>query len=249
MPLPWVGVKDVVAIESCAGFEPATFPNRSPVNLIARLIANLVAFSTGVLTAAAAVAAPMGFEDSWMVMGEQSPSWRELWANYALTPRDAVGGGLLTMRSDDRQRTRRFTELTYTHLLKRWNLPNAQANVWLLGGAGSLSGNDFSGGRFAIAPGVQLDYETRRVYVALNARLYRAKQVNHDFASLRVGFSFYETEYDETQPWFVLEARRMRGLSDEIEWTPQLRLINKSFFIDAGVNLQRQGRVSFMYIF
>lgn len=184
-----------------------------------------------------------------MVMGEQSPAWRELWANYAITPRDALGGGLLEMRSDDRQRTRQFTELTYTRLLKRWNMPNAQANIWLLGGAGALSGNDFSGSRIVIAPGLQLDYETRRVYVALNARFYRARQINHDYAALRAGFSFYETEYDETQPWFVLEARRMRELSNEIEWTPQLRLINKRFFVDVGVNLRREGRLNLMYIF
>ena len=41
----------------------------------------------------------------------------------------------------------------------------------------------------------------------------------------------------------------MRGLSDKLEITPMLRLINKGYFIEAGVNNSRQWRFNFMYIF
>ena len=101
----------------------------------------------------------------------------------------------------------------------------------------------------ALAPGVQADYETTRVYLAATARLYRAEHLNHDFASVRAGFSFYEVDYDEVQPWFVLEARRMRGLSDKTEVTPMLRFIHNRFFVDLGVNTSRQARANLMYIF
>ncbi len=135
----------------------------------------------------AAGAAPMGFRDSWMLMTDAGPSWREAWVNHALTSRDAVGAGALHMRSDDGERRRTLAELTYTRLLARWNLPDAQANVWLFAGAGSIRGNDFAGSRVALAPGVQVDYETTRVYFAGTARLYRARGLNHDFASVRAG--------------------------------------------------------------
>src|SRR5689334_17754283 len=135
------------------------------------------------------------------------------------------------MRSDDGGTTRRLAELNYTRLLQRWNLPHAQANVWFFAGAGAITGNDFDGSRLALAPGLQVDYETTRVYVAATARLYRAPKLNHDFASLRAGFSFYEVDYDEVQPWFIVEARRMRGLSDKAEITPMLRLVHKRFFV------------------
>jgi hypothetical protein len=98
-----------------------------------------------------------------------------------------------------------------------------------------------------VSPGLQLDYETTRVYFAANTQLYRAEQINHDMVSLRTGFSFYETEFDETQPWFIIEARRMHDLSDKTEITPMLRLINKDYFIEAGVNNSRQFRFNFMY--
>jgi hypothetical protein len=196
-----------------------------------------------------AAAAPMGFKDSWMGMSDLSPSWREAWVNYALTPRDAVGAGGLSMRSDDKTRSRKLAELNYTRLLHRRNLEDAQANLWFFAGVGGIEGNDFSGTRLALAPGMQADYETTRVYLAATARLYRAEHLNHDFASVRAGFSFYEVDYDEVQPWFVLDARRMRALSDEVEWTPMLRLIHKRFFVELGANQNRQARFNLMYIF
>jgi len=71
-------------------------------------------------------------------------------------------------------------------------------------------------------PGIQVDYETARVYVSGFTRLYRAQGINHDYGAARVGFSFYEVDYDEVQPWLILEARRMRGLSEQTEITPML---------------------------
>jgi hypothetical protein len=203
----------------------------------------------GLWLSTSAFCAPMGFKDSWMAMGDFSPNWQEAFANYALTPRDAVGVSALTMRSDDETRTRRLSEATYTRLLQRWNLPEAQANVWFLGGVGTVTGNDFAEAKTMVTPGIQVDYETTRVYAALTARLYRAEGISHDFASVRVGFSFYEVDYDQTQPWFILEARRMNDLSDKTEITPMLRLIHNRYFVELGVNNASQVRANFMYIF
>jgi len=213
-------------------------------NVSMRVLAALV-----LLTAGTTGAAPMGFKGSWMAMSDLGPDWKEAWVNYALTARDAVGAGGLYMRSEDGTLRRTLTEANYTRLLSRWNLPDSQANVWLFIGLGGFRGNDFSGTRFAYAPGVQVDYETTRVYLAATARLYRAEDLNHDFASIRAGFSFYEVDYDEIQPWLVIEARRMHDLSGKTEITPLLRLVHNRFFVEAGVNNSRQARANLMYTF
>jgi hypothetical protein len=197
----------------------------------------------------AAHAGPMGFKESWMAMGDGGPNWREGWVNYALTARDAVGVGALYMRSDDKRKSRELLEVTYTRLLQRWNTRDSQANLWLLAGAGPVRGNTFSGTETMFSPGIQFDYETTRLYASAMGRLYRAPGLRHDYASARTGFSFFEADYEQTQPWLLVEARRMRGLSDKLEVTPMLRLINKSYFIEAGVNNSRQWRFNFMYIF
>ena len=203
----------------------------------------------GFLVSLSALSGPMGFKESWMTMGDVSPNWQEVLVNYALTARDAVGASALVMRSDDGTKTRQFTEATYTRLVRRWNMPEAQANIWFIGGIGNITGNDFSGSKTMASPGVQLDYETTRLYSSASARLYRAEGLNHDFASARAGFSFYEVDYDETQPWFILEVRRMQGLTDKTEVTPMLRLIHKRYFVEFGVNNSSQARMNFMYIF
>ena len=184
-----------------------------------------------------------------MTMGDISPNWQEVLVNYALTARDAPGASALVMRSDDGTKTRQFTEATYTRLVRRWNMPEAQANIWFIGGIGNITGNNFSGSKTMASPGIQVDYETTRIYVSATSRLYRAQGLNHDFASARAGFSFYEVDYDQTQPWFILEVRRMRGLTDKTEVTPMLRLIHNRYFVELGVNNASQARMNFMYIF
>lgn len=208
--------------------------------------------SLGLLASLASLPAlcgPMGFKDSWMGMGDFGPNWQEAFINYALTPRDAVGGSTLSMRSDDAARTRQLNEATYTRLVSRWNMRDAQANVWFVGGVGTVTGNDFTGAKTMASPGIQVDYETTRVYASATARLYRAEGTNHDYASARVGFSFYEVDYDQVQPWLILEARRMHDLSDKTEVTPMLRLIHNRYFVELGVNTASQVRANFMYIF
>jgi hypothetical protein len=202
-----------------------------------------------------AVAGPMGFDESFMTMGDFNNNWREAFVNYAITPRDAIGISATYMRADDKSKSRTLEELTYTRLIKRWNAPHSQANLWFVGGVGALQGEDKLVGenrdfdKVMITPGVQFDYETTRIYFQATHRLYRASDINHDYSSVRAGFSFYESDYESTQPWLIVEARNMNGLSDKIEVTPMLRLINKSFFVEAGVNNSREPRFNFMYIF
>jgi hypothetical protein len=199
------------------------------------------------------LAGPMGFEGSWMTMGDIGPNWREVFANYAITPRDAVGGSYTYMRADGKSESGDLTELTYTRLLHRWNQPEAQANLWFVGGIGNLrrseSGTDGHSNGLAASPGIQADYETTRMYFSAMHRLYRASNTNYDYSAVRAGFSFFEPHYEQTQPWLIVEARKMHDLSDRTEITPMVRLINRNFFVEAGVNNSVEPRFNFMLIF
>lgn len=200
-------------------------------------------------------AGPLGFKDSVMMMGDFSPNWQENFANYAFSPVDAVGVEGLAMRSDDRLLSRQAVQLTYTRRLARWNFPNAQTNVFFIGGVGRVQGTMIADSAALLSPGVQADYETTRLYASAQLRAYRmvgasgAAKPNHDYVAARLGVSFYEVNYEETQPWLVVEARRMRGLSAKTEITPMLRLINKSYFVETGYSNNKEVRFNFMYIF
>ena len=198
------------------------------------------------------VAAPMGFEGSVMTMGDFNQNWREVGFNYAISSRDALGLTHLEFRSDDGKDKRQVDTLNYTRLLSRWNSTDAQSNLWLFMGLGEVRGsidNQSIDSKFIASPGFQFDYETRRVYFAATHKLYRASNLNHDTTSIRAGFSFYEADYDQTQPWFILETKYTNQISDKIEVIPMLRLINKNIFVEGGVNNSGQPRLNLMYTF
>ncbi len=216
-------------------------------------------------------AAPMAYyAGGTMAMLDVSATEREASLNYSLTPQSAIG-----VRSTWMQSSRdpgyaatapyakhaghglstgivaRHTsaELTVTHLLHRWNTEGAQTNIWAFAGIGALRSNTFAGERFAYSPGMQVDFETTRLYASLKGQMHRARGINSDTAAARLGASFWEAEYEETQPWIVIEARRTREFSERIEITPMLRLVNRRYFAELGVNQDGKVRASLMYIF
>ncbi len=208
-------------------------------------MAGVAVAAAALLAPSLAAALPMGSVATWMVMGDFNAGSRELAANHALTGRDAIGAA--AARWSEGHRRRETAALTYTRLVQRWNLPHAQANLWLVAQAGHSradSGGPGEGGR----PGRQrggfgalallADYETTRVYAGGDLRPLRGAQgLRQDTAWLRTGLSFYEAEYDQTQPWFVPEARRQRGTFERKALaTPMLRLIDRRYFVELGAN-------------
>lgn len=194
-------------------------------------------------------AALMGFAESFMVMGEANEDYQEVMANYSPVVGHAFGTEFMRMRDKDGM-TSTISALSYTGLIKRWNMPGAQANFWFTGGIGESHGDGQSG--FAYSPSLQFDWETKRLYFLAKARMVRAPGMNFDTAAVQAGFSFYETGFDETQPWFVLEAKTMNNMDPAFQVTPMLRLINKNYFLEVGVTNPFQDnmpRLSLMFVF
>ena len=208
-------------------------------------------------------ALPMASQGFVMVMGEAEDGSTKLSANYALTGRDAIG--VATARFDSpahgaaaMHSSREYAALTYTRLLHRWNLPDAQANLWFVGQAGGLRGQGLAGGtRTLLSPAVLADWETTRLYVGAGAQALRAGDWRRQSAYARTGFSFYEVEYEQVQPWLLLEVRRDRetiprasGAAHEAgktEWMPMLRLIHRRWFLELGAR-RGNGHLGFMWV-
>lgn len=195
-------------------------------------------------------AALMGFEDSAMLMTEIGRYNQEWMLNYSPSFGHAIGVEQMRMSGKGEQATT-ISGINYTGLIKRWNLPAAQANVWFNGSVGEASGQ-YDG--FAYTPSLQFDVESTRLYFLAKARMIRAPNMNFDTAAVQAGFSFYETGFNQTQPWFVIEAKTMRNNDPSLQLTPALRLINKNYFLEFGVTNPWQGegfapRLNAMFVF
>lgn len=215
------------------------------------------------IAAPTALALPMASQGYWMVMGEVEEGTRKLSANYALTSRDAIGVATARFESPAHGGTgmrssRELAALTYTRLVHRWNLPDAQANLWFVGQAGSLRAQGLAGGaRTLVSPAVLADWETTRLYVGGGLEAPRAGDWRRQSAYARTGFSLYEVEYEEVQPWILLEARRDReriprpgATAHDVaktEWMPMVRLIHRRWFLELGAR-RGSGHLSFMWV-
>ncbi|MEN9420447.1 MAG: hypothetical protein RI988_4068 [Pseudomonadota bacterium] len=222
----------------------------------------LVLAAAGALAGPAA-ALPMASQGFVMVMGEAEEGSSKFSANYAFTGRDALG--VATARFDSpahgsmgMHSSRELGALTYTRLVHRWNLPHAQANLWFVGQLGALRGEGLTGGtRTLLSPAVLADWETTRLYVGGGAEAMRAGDWRRQSAYARTGFSLYEVEYEQVQPWLLLEARRERERipraggpaheASKTEWMPMVRLIHRQWFLELGAR-RGSGHLSFMWV-
>ena len=198
------------------------------------------------------LAAPVGFSDSWMVMGEAAREFKQVDAMFSPTARYSIAATFTQMEDADRRTRVNLAVLHYNRLLWRRNLPEAQFNGYLTLGAGTSRSNAaFQADRDqpVLSDGAQIDYETRRIYLAGKTHYWKSERFTVGYNSVHAGFSFYKTEWDETQPWFIVEVSRMPGITDDYDQAIYLRLVNKGFFADVGIDDDRRPRVNFRYTF
>jgi len=198
---------------------------------------------------AAAGAHPVTFPGNLMTMVEADRNWRDANAWYTFAPNHAVGPGWMKFRNDAGTVEREVANLHYNYRLARWNMPDAQANIYLQAGLGSATGTGFGGSRTTWLPGLQADYETRRIYTAYRWHTVRSSAFAHDFHGVQAGFAFYAGEYEEWSPWFILDVRKTTALGMRTEVTPTLRLIHKNLFFEAGAVDAKRLRLNLMLNF
>jgi len=201
------------------------------------------------LAAVPAAAKPIAFARGHTAMAEYGAGTMNE-AQFFYAPRYwwSAGAGWLELASEDGSRQRHITYLRANLLAKRWNLPRAQANVFTWGGVGHATGNDFDGHTRAWNAGVQLDYETRRVYAALRSDLQRSARFSHRIDTLQLGWAPYEHDYDRLATWIVVQGRHYTGgLYDGIEPALLLRLFKGGTWVEFGAT--PNGRVQAMAMF
>ena len=191
----------------------------------------------------------MSFKGSTTSMSTISESYSSVESSYAITAKDSLGVKAYTSKGNGYKL--KVGELVYLRRLLRVNKKNSQTNLWLFTGAGtmSLERNVQDDDHSYLSPTLQFDYETKKVYGLISHQILRVGHENFDTTKIEGGFSFYETGYNETQPWLLLKAKNTNSIFNKIEYTPTLRLINKTIFMDAGVTTDGDPSIHLMYTF
>ncbi len=197
----------------------------------------------------AAVAKPIAFAHGTTVMAEYGAgTMTEVQAFYAPSYRWSFGGGHLALDGELDDRTRDITYLRVNYLPKRWNLPAAQANVFVWGGVGRASAGADGSDLTSWNAGGQFDYETRRVYASLRTDWHETSAFSHRIDTLQLGFAPYPHETNQLAVWFVVQAREITGgLTDGTEVAALLRLFKRNAWVEAGVT--QDGKLQAMLMF
>lgn len=215
------------------------------------------------LFTATATAHPVAFEGAWQLMlgGTEMVQSAELYHSY--TPQAAFGFHLMRFdgshgdplylpshpgHGGDHGEDDLFAGLQHNWLLKRWNLPDAQANVYLgvAAGIAKEEGNSWSPAGLGF---FRADYETRRVFTAFESKFAGAEDVSRGIASASFGIAPYEAEFDQLNTWIILQFEHVSGMEDDLEIIPKLRFFKGNYFLEAGCSLDGDPLLNFMVHF
>lgn len=196
-------------------------------------------------------AKPIAFKGGHIFMGEYGgDTMKEVQYFYAPSYWYSLGGGHLRVDAEDRSFSRDITYVRTNVLLHRWNLPNAQANVFAWGGAGSAYISETNSRHFTPNFGMQADYETLRLYSSLRTDWHGNLTFQHRIDTLQLGWAPYPHDYDRLATWLVFQARDYSGgITSEVETAALLRLFKGGTWIEAGITDQAQLQVMFMFNF
>ncbi len=139
-------------------------------------------------------------------------------------------------------------------LIKRWNLPDGQGNIFGMLGAGTaIDRGDMRGAGWA---GFLADYETRRIFLSYELRLMIADKVEKSaWQRARAGWATAPVDLEKTSVWLMVQVDRRdqkhlaahhTGNAPATEITPLLRLMYRSFLMEAGVS--HRGHVMFNWV-
>jgi hypothetical protein len=187
----------------------------------------------------AALARPISYSGGHMLMADHQPDMDAISYTYSPSFRWAVSAG--AVRATELERTADL-ELGYVraaHLLHRWNLPAAQANAFVWGGLGD--GRTAQGNGLARHVGLQLDYETRRIYASLVSELHEGDGWSHRFDTAAIGWAPYAHDVDRVATWVVLKGMRTtNAVDDDVKPVAVLRFFTTRWWLEVGANADGQ---------
>jgi len=195
--------------------------------------------------AAAASAHPVAYDGARQWMSGASGDALNLEFYHSYTARTAWG---LHSMMFDRDENDGFLALQHNWLLKRWNLPDAQANLYSGIGAGMAKREGIS----AEPAGVgffRADYETRRIYTAFQTKGVASEAFKRGIFGVEAGFAPYLAEFDELNTWFILQAKHTTGMDDRFDLIPKLRFFKNNIFVELGATHRGKPVASLMIHF
>lgn len=182
------------------------------------------------LLAVPAGARPVSWPGGVTVITDLNPVMGSALVHYTPNRHWSLGGRYVRMREEGWQ----LAGPQATWLVRRWNRPAAQANLYVTGMAGAAfdDGGPARPGGFVEA---QADWENRRVMVMGMGRLTTAEgQGRSDMQMLRFGWAPYAGNYGDVHLWLFGQLMRDSASTDVVQPALVARIFYRTVMLEAG---------------
>lgn len=175
-------------------------------------------------------AKPLSYVGGTMVMQESDETGHTLSVDYTLTPNHAIS---FYVKQETGGKEFYTAGPQFNTLIKRWNLPDGQGNIFNMTGVGvSHYGDD---NQLSAWTGFLADYETRRIFLSYEPRFMYAGDIEKSFwERARVGVAPYLANYDDLNTWFMVQVDHHPAKDKTFVVTPLARLFYKTTLLEAG---------------
>lgn len=197
----------------------------------AKILGVVLAASLFAFQPQTAQAKPLSYVGGTMVMQETDETGHTLSVDYTFDPKYAVA--LYAKKEDNQDKEFLTVGPQFNTLIKRWNLPDGQGNIFNMTGAGVSRWHGDE--EFSAWTGILADYETRRIFTSYEVRLMYAGDIEKSaWQRARVGFAPYLANYDDLNTWFMLQVDHHPAKDDTVVVTPLVRFFYKTTLMEAG---------------
>jgi hypothetical protein len=175
-------------------------------------------------------AKPLSYVGGLMVMQENDETGHTLSLDYTFTPTEAFG---LYAKQDENGKEILMVSPEINTLLKRWNLPDGQGNIFNMSGAGvaTCKGNT----QPALWTAFLADYESRRFLLSYEPRFVYEGTIEKSFwQRARIGIAPYLANYNDLNTWLMFQVDHHPAKHDHFVATPLIRFFYKEYLFEAG---------------
>lgn len=193
-----------------------------------------------------AFAHPVIYGDGVVVSSSNMNSYSDNQLLYSINPRWATGLNHWRFTKNDKNTEMGLARLN--HLLWRHNGEDSQANIYLLSGIGVVDSEiERRATREVYMGGAEVDWETRTLFTALKYYQFSSPAVTDlSMAQARIGFSPFESGFEQLQSWFMVQAMIMPEVESQVIITPMLRFFYKNVLWEIGSSTRAEWMLNLM---
>jgi len=205
------------------------------------------------LCASSATARPVSYPDGWTIMLRNDTDQNSAHIHYTFDPQHSLG---LRLRYD-REGDFTFTGAQLNRLVKRWNKPDSQANLYGRIGVGQISDNlDSSEMRLkresdeGMFVGISGDWETRRYFVSAAAEHWESGRFGETSSFHgRLGIAPYVANTGALHTWIMVEGHHRPENRDKLAGSALLRFFKGPSLLEVGIDDQGEPLLNYIHRF